>query len=129
MDAIIFDVHLMQASLHGSILDSNSAILVIRYVRRGNLARWHSDLTFSREKQTVSHSILGFNQSVLAGVHKCLSPVISPFWMVNGMTRSNGLRPATSRPFIPIGLSVAWETEGRGQTLSGDEMNDDYGQE
>lgn len=35
--------------------------------------------------------------------------------MVNGMTRSNGLSPATSRPFIPIGLSVAWETEGKGQ--------------
>lgn len=45
------------------------------------------------------------------------SPVISPFWMVNGMTRSKGLSPATSRPFIPIGRSVAWGTEVRGQGI------------
>lgn len=43
------------------------------------------------------------------------SPVISPFWMVNGMTRSNGLSPATSSPFIPIGRSVACGSEVRGQ--------------
>lgn len=43
------------------------------------------------------------------------SPVISPFWMVNGMTRSNGLSPATSSPFIPIGRSVACRSEVRGQ--------------
>lgn len=45
-------------------------------------------------------------------------PVISPFWMVNGMTKSKGLSPATSSPFIPIALSVAWEAERRDKILS-----------
>lgn len=40
-------------------------------------------------------------------------PVISPFWMVKGMTKSKGLSPATSSPFIPSCLSVACE-EGEG---------------
>ena len=54
VDSVIFDVHLMQASLSGRILDSNSAVLVVCDVRLGHLARWHSDVTFSRgQKQTV----------------------------------------------------------------------------
>lgn len=36
------------------------------------------------------------------------------------MTRSKGLSPATSRPFNPIGLSVAWETERRDNLRSRD---------
>lgn len=44
---------------------------------------------------------------------QCTVPVISPFWIVKGMTKSKGLSPATSSPFIPSCLSVAWE-EGEG---------------
>ncbi len=59
VDAIILDVHLMQAGLSGSVFDSNSAVLVVSDVRLGHLARWHSNLTFSKEhKHTVSEILL-----------------------------------------------------------------------
>lgn len=48
VEAIIFDVHLVQAGFSGSVFDSNSAVLVVCDVRLGYLARWHSDLTFIR---------------------------------------------------------------------------------
>lgn len=38
VDAIIFDVHFVQAGLSGSVLDSNSAVLVVCDVRLGHLA-------------------------------------------------------------------------------------------
>lgn len=44
---------------------------------------------------------------LLALMGKAHWPVISPFWIVNGMTKSKGRSPATSKPFMPIGLSVA----------------------
>lgn len=117
VDAIVFDVHLVQAGLSGSILDGDSAILVVCDVRLGHLARWHSDLAFSQgQRRTVrdtQHRPHHYRKRAQSALILVILPVISPFWMVNGMTRSNGLSPATSRPFIPIGLSVAWETKGQ----------------
>lgn len=36
--AIIFDVHLMQASLYGLVFDSNGAILIVSDMRAGSFA-------------------------------------------------------------------------------------------
>lgn len=53
VNAVIFYVHLMQPSFDWRILDSNSAVLIVRDVRLGNLARWHSDFTFNLGETTV----------------------------------------------------------------------------
>lgn len=38
VDAIVFNVHLMQTGFSGSVLDSDGAVLVVCDVRLGNLA-------------------------------------------------------------------------------------------
>lgn len=52
VDAVVLDVHLVQTGLSGSVLDGNSAVLVVCDVRLGHFARWHSDLTLSRRTET-----------------------------------------------------------------------------
>ena len=42
VDAVVFDVHLVQACLCRGILHCDSAVLVIRDVRLGHFPRWHS---------------------------------------------------------------------------------------
>lgn len=48
VDAIVFNVHLMQAGLRRRILDGDGAVFVVSNVGFGHLTRRHSDLTFRR---------------------------------------------------------------------------------
>lgn len=65
VDSIIFDVHLMQTSLSGRVLNRNCAIFVVGDVGFGNLAWWHSDLTFSSEtKSCASCRSIGQNRLI-----------------------------------------------------------------
>lgn len=48
--SFIFDVHLMQASLCGLVLDGDSTVFIVSDVRASSLARGHSHLTCNRHK-------------------------------------------------------------------------------
>lgn len=117
MNSVVFDVHFVQAGLCGCVLDGHGAVLVVGDVRLGHFTRRHSDFTFTRGTRTRGETGRTAGGQP-PGAALATTPVISPFWMVNGMTRSKGLSPATSTPLIPIGLSVA--CRGRRQSQESD---------